>query len=55
MIMHPMSAKLIIILVTEVFIVVLFYKVQQVISNSIRLLDRNKNAKFNPVYREKAA
>lgn len=31
MIRHPMSAKLIIILVTEVFIIVLFYSVQQVI------------------------
>ena len=31
MIMHPMSAKLIMIFVTEVFIIVLFYIVQQVI------------------------
>lgn len=31
MIRHPMSAKLIMIFVTEVFIVVLFYNVQQVI------------------------
>ena len=31
MIRHPMSAKLIMIFVTEVFIIVLFYSVQQVI------------------------
>ena len=48
-IMHPMSAKLIMIFVTEVFIIVLFYNVQQVIKiRFVCLLDCNNGAEFNP-------
>ena len=49
MIRHPMSAKLIMIFVTEVFIIVLFYNVQQVIKiRFVCLLDCNIGAEFNP-------
>ena len=49
MIRHPMSAKLIMIFVTEVFIIVLFYNVQQVIKiRFVCLLDCNNGAEFNP-------
>ena len=47
MIRHPMSAKLIIILVTEVFIIVLYYIVQQVFYPFCCLLDCKFVSKFN--------